>query len=198
MEPTRDSALVDLIDRILVKGVILQADLIITVSGIPLIGVNLKAAMAGMRTMLDYGMMEVWDEKIRKFASENSKEKVPLYKDEEIVIDTFASHWHGDTYPHGVWRLGYLYLTNRRLFLFRKKPAKILFEVPLDKIKGITIEKKKSLKEKEDILLLFLENDESNSDAEMICTVETKELKRTIEKRIQERDRTVKALTSTH
>lgn len=65
MEPTRESALVDLLDRILVKGVILYADIIISVSEIPLIGINLRAAIAGIKTMLDYGMMEAWDTKIR-------------------------------------------------------------------------------------------------------------------------------------
>ncbi|MEA2089152.1 MAG: gas vesicle protein [Thermoproteota archaeon] len=198
MEPTRNSALVDLIDRILVKEVILQADLVISVSGVPLIGVNLKAAIAGMKTMLDYGMMEAWDEKIRRYALENSEEEAPLEKNEELVFKTFASHWYSDTSLHGVWRHGHLYLTNKRLFLFRKKPAKILFEVSLDKIKGLTVEKKKYLKEKEEILLLLLENDQSNRDVALLRTGEIRELKRTIEERIAESHRTVKALTSTH
>ncbi|MDI6905057.1 MAG: gas vesicle protein [Candidatus Bathyarchaeia archaeon] len=197
MEPTRNSALVDLVDRILVKGVILQADLIISVSGIPLIGVNLKAAIAGMKTMLDYGMMEAWDEKIRRYALENSEEEPPLDENEEIILKTFASHYYRDTSLPGVWRPGYLYLTNKRLFLFRKKPAKILFEAPLDKIKGLTIQRKKYLKEIEDTLLLLLENDRSDSDVEMLRTVDVRELKRRIEEGIDEIHRIVEALPST-
>jgi len=56
MEPTRDlhATLTDLLDRVLDKGVIINADVIITVSGIPLIAVNLRAAIAGMETMLEY------------------------------------------------------------------------------------------------------------------------------------------------
>jgi len=77
LEPARDGALVDLVDRILVKGVILQADLVISVSGVPLIGVNLKAAIAGMTTMVDYGIMEAWDEKIRKSVLVDSEEEAP-------------------------------------------------------------------------------------------------------------------------
>jgi hypothetical protein len=65
MEPTREGALVDLLDLILEKGVILHADLIITVAEIPLVGVSLRAAIAGMTTMIDYGVMEEWDAKIR-------------------------------------------------------------------------------------------------------------------------------------
>jgi len=197
LEPTRNSALVDLVDRILVKGVILQADLIISVSGIPLIGVNLKAAIAGMKTMLDYGMMEAWDEKIRRYALENSEEEPPLDENEKIILKTFASHYYRDTSLPSVWRPGYLYLTNKRLFLFRKKPAKILFEAPLDKIKGQTIQRKKYLKEIEDTLLLLLENDRSDSDVEMLRTIDVRELKRRIEERIDEIHRIVEALPST-
>jgi len=197
LEPTRNSALVDLVDRILVKGVILQADLIISVSGIPLIGVNLKAAIAGMKTMLDYGMMEAWDEKIRRYALENSEEEPPLDENEKIILKTFASHYYRDTSLPSVWRPGYLYLTNKRLFLFRKKPAKILFEASLDRIKDLTIQRKKYLKEIEDTLLLLLENDRSDSDVEMLRTIDVRELKRRIEERIDEIHRIVEALPST-
>lgn len=199
MEPTRNGALVDLVDRILVKGVILHADLIISVSGVPLIGVNLKAAIAGMKTMLDYGMMEAWDEKIRRYALEHSdEEELPLDDNEEIILKTFASHYYRVTSLPGVWRPGYLYLTNKRLFLFRKKPAKILFETPLDKIRGLTIQRKKYLKKIEDTLLLLLENEQTDSDAEMLRTVDIRELKRRIEERIEKIPRAVKALPSTH
>jgi len=67
MEPTRDArvTLVDLLDRVLDKGLVINADIIISVAGIPLIGVNLRAALAGMETMVKYGVMKEWDERIR-------------------------------------------------------------------------------------------------------------------------------------
>jgi len=198
LEPTRNSALVDLIDRILVKGIILHADLIISVSGIPLIGVNLKAAIAGMTTMLDYGMMEAWDEKIRRYALENSEEEAPLDENEKIVLKTFGSHYYSDRSLPGVWRPGHLYLTNKRLFLLRKKPANILFEVPLEKIRGLSIERKKYLKEREETLLLLIENERSDSDITVLRTGEIRELKRRIEERIEDIRRTLKVLPSTH
>jgi hypothetical protein len=198
LEPTRNSALADLIDRILVKGIIIQADLIISVSGVPLIGVNLKAAIAGMTTMLDYGMMEAWDEKIRRFALEHSDEEAPLEENEKIVLKTFGSHYYCDTSLPGVWRPGYLYLTNKRLFLFRKKPAKILFEVALDKIKGLAIERKKNLKEKEETLLLLLDNERSGTDVAVLHTGKIKELKRKIEERMETTRKTVKTLPFTY
>jgi hypothetical protein len=67
MEPTRDkhATLVDLLDRVLDKGLVINADIIITVADIPLLGVNLRAALAGMETMIKYGIMKDWDETIR-------------------------------------------------------------------------------------------------------------------------------------
>ncbi len=185
MEPTRDSALVDLVDRVLVKGVILHADLVISVSGVPLIGVNLKAAIAGLTTMVDYGMMEAWDKEIRRYVLADSEEEAPLGEDEKIILKTFGSHCYRDASLPGVWRPGYLYLTNKRLFLFRKKPAKVLFEVALDKIKGLTIEKEKYLNMKEETILVSLENGQSDSDVAVLRTEETRELKKRIEERIK-------------
>ncbi len=71
MKPTKDrhATLVDLLDRILDKGVIINADIIISVAGVPLIGVNLRAALASMETMVKYGVMQAWDEKIREDAN---------------------------------------------------------------------------------------------------------------------------------
>jgi len=65
--------LVDLLDRILDKGVIISADLVISISDIPLIGVNLRAAIAGMDTMVKYGMMEDLDKEIRAWGRQKEK-----------------------------------------------------------------------------------------------------------------------------
>lgn len=194
MEPTRNSALVDLVDRILVKGVILHADLVISISGVPLIGVNLRAAIAGMTTMLDYGMMEAWDEKIRKYAVENSEEEVPLNNGEEVVLKRYASLCYGDTPHDNVWRHGSLYLTNTRLFLLRKKPMKILFEVALNKIKGLTVDMKKYLNGKEEMLLVLFETDQLNMNVAMLRTEGIGELKR----RLEESQKIVKATPSAY
>ena len=67
MEPVRESesAVSALVDTLLTKGVYLDVDAIITVAEIPLIGVSLRAAIAGMETLLEYGMMREWDERAR-------------------------------------------------------------------------------------------------------------------------------------
>ncbi|WP_310737321.1 gas vesicle protein GvpM [Natronoarchaeum rubrum] len=62
MEPSRDEdAVVDLLDVLLRDGAMLQADVLVTVADVPLIGINLRAAIAGMATMRDYGFFEEWD-----------------------------------------------------------------------------------------------------------------------------------------
>lgn len=82
MEPTRSShaTLVDLLDRVLDKGLVINADLVISLAGVPLIGVNLRAALAGIETMLNYGVMEEWDESIRTWERQQRPKKVaPIY-----------------------------------------------------------------------------------------------------------------------
>ena len=76
MEPTRDSraTLVDLLDRVLDKGLVVYADIMISVAGVPLIGVNLRAVLAGVETMLEYGMMQDWDQRTRAWEREKRGE----------------------------------------------------------------------------------------------------------------------------
>lgn len=59
MQPTRQGkhTLADLLDRVLDKGLVIHADLIISLAGIPLIAVNLRAAIASVETMWNYGLM---------------------------------------------------------------------------------------------------------------------------------------------
>ena len=185
MQPSRDGALVDLIDRILVKGVILHADLIISVSGVPLIGVNLKAAIAGLTTMMDYGIMENWDEKIRKSVLAESDEEAPLAKDERILLKTFGSHYYHGSAHQGIWRSGYLYLTNKRLFLFRKKPAQVLFETTLDKIERLSTDIEERLSEGKQATIFLLKTGNEDNNFERLRTEEINLLKSKLEERIR-------------
>jgi hypothetical protein len=77
VQPTRDThaTLVDLLDRVLEKGLVINADLIINVAGIPLIGVNLRACIAGIETMLKYGIWKDWDEAQRSIATKERQQK---------------------------------------------------------------------------------------------------------------------------
>ncbi len=68
--PAVRATLTDLLNRALDKGLVLNLDLIICVSDVPLLGVNLRAALAGMETMIEYGMMVDWDEAQRAWTRE--------------------------------------------------------------------------------------------------------------------------------
>jgi hypothetical protein len=176
VEPTRDTqaTLVDLLDRILDKGLILNADVIIHVAGIPLLGVNLKACLAGMETMLKYGIWQDWDAAQRAIATEEQRRKkeVPLAMDEEVLLKMFASQWYSKGIYHN-WRPGHLYITDRRVFLFRKEPAEVLFQYPYNEIKRLVTERKNNIAGKEtDYLYLLLSSGEvaqlHPSDAQVV------------------------------
>lgn len=145
MEPTRDShaTLVDLLDRVLDKGLVLDADLIVHVAGIPLLGVNLRAYLAAMETMLKYGIWQDWDEAQRAASTEEQRRKrrVPLAPGERVVLRMFASQWHSNGIYH-TRRPGYLYITDRKLVLCRKEPAEVLFQCPYEEIEGVATERK--------------------------------------------------------
>jgi len=184
MEPTRDveCTLVDIIDRILDKGVILNADVIISVAGIPLIGINLRAALAGIETMLDYGMMEAWDESTRKYYAKEYAERIkpPLLDGEEILFHAVGSYHYSEGI-YSAWQLGSLFLTDKRIFLFRKEPPEILFETKLERIKGLMKKREHHLgKERENLCLLLDEN-----KVMMLHTENMEELKKAIEKQAE-------------
>lgn len=58
MKPTRsDDAVVDLLDVVVREGVVLDADVVVTVADVPLVGIKLRAALAGMTRMTEYGVL---------------------------------------------------------------------------------------------------------------------------------------------
>ena len=71
------ATLVDLLDRVLDRGVVINADIIISLAGVPLIGINLRAALAGMETMVKYGVMQEWDQNIRDQGSDCTRPPNP-------------------------------------------------------------------------------------------------------------------------
>jgi len=137
MNPERESCLVEVLDRLLNKGAVLNADLIISVAGIPLIGVTLKAMIAGMETMLEYGIMEDWDKSSRElYVSQETH--LPLLPGEEILYKTFGYLREDDglikCWVPGIWNI-----TSQRVILWVKTPGKVLFETPLEKLRILRV-----------------------------------------------------------
>ncbi|MFC8800763.1 gas vesicle protein GvpJ [Promicromonospora sp. NPDC057138] len=137
MEPTRDLrvTLPDLLDVLLDKGVYLDLDLIVTVADIPLIGVSLRAMVGGIETMLEHGMMRAWDEQTREWVRRSLARRVPLADDEDVIARMAGGHRQEE--PYVTWRPGTVYLTTRRLMVWRAEPRELLWQATLDEITGV-------------------------------------------------------------
>ncbi len=129
MNPQRESSLVEVLDRLLDRGAILNADVIISVAGIPLIGLNLRAALAGMETMLEYGIMEGWDKSTRLWYA-SQEMHLPLLPGEDVLYKAFGYLWQKDGLI-GCWLPGVWTVTSSRLLFWRRSPGEILLEAPL-------------------------------------------------------------------
>jgi len=132
MNPERESCLVEVLDRLLNKGAVLNADLIISVAGIPLIGVTLKAMIAGMETMLEYGIMEDWDKSSRELYA-RAETHLPLFPGEQILYKAFG-YLREDEGLIKCWVPGVWNITSQRIILWIKTPCKVLFETPLENL----------------------------------------------------------------
>jgi gas vesicle structural protein len=58
MMPTKSNSvtLVDLIDRILDKGLVINADIAVSIAGVELLGIKIRAAVASFETAARYGL----------------------------------------------------------------------------------------------------------------------------------------------
>jgi hypothetical protein len=130
MNPEKDSILVEVLDRLLDRGAILNADLIISVAGIPLIGLNLRAALASMETMLEYGIMEDWDRSCREWYTQ-LETQLPLFPGEQVLFKAFG-YLRQEQGLVKCWVPGIWNITSERLILWIKTPGEILFETPLN------------------------------------------------------------------
>jgi len=184
MEPERNTnaTLVDLLDRVLDKGLVINLDLIVSVAGIPLIGVNLKAALAGMETMLKYGVMQAWDEKSRAWETQNRKKAIPsLLEGEEIALKMYGSYYYSEGI-YAAWRPGHFYLTEKRLILHRQDFDEITFQIPLEEIKALIIrEEAHFVKEKQKLVLHLIDKQDR---VHRLSAVEASQLKDAIEQQI--------------
>jgi hypothetical protein len=145
MEATRErrTTLVDLLDRILDKGAVIDADVIITVSGVPLIGLKLRAMLASIETMIEYGMWADWDKAIRAAASEEEKKKlaqeIALMQGETPSFQCVASYWQSaGACP--TWTYGTLTITDAAIRLHRREPLACLVTIRFEDLAGYSLE----------------------------------------------------------
>lgn len=76
MEPqkTDPHGLAEFVDVLLRDGAVVDADVVVSVADVPLVGIKLRAAIAGMTTMTEYGLFEEWDEAQRERALEGGSD----------------------------------------------------------------------------------------------------------------------------
>jgi len=90
LEATRDSTgtLADVIDRILDKGLVINADITVSVVGVEVLGLKIRAALASFETAAQYGLefpsgtnleTTAWEQaRIAKEYCPQCKKRVPL------------------------------------------------------------------------------------------------------------------------
>lgn len=94
LEATKDTTatLVDVIDRVLDKGLVINADIAVSVAGVELLGIKIRAALASFETAARYGLefpsgtvMETpaWEE--AKVAKENCPQCDKRVAREELI-----------------------------------------------------------------------------------------------------------------
>ncbi|WP_432184044.1 gas vesicle protein GvpJ [Streptomyces tendae] len=126
----------DLVEVLLNKGAVLHLDLIVAVAEIPLIGVSIRAAVAGMETMLEYGMMRHWDEATPAWAERSvGRRALELREDEGIIRTMRGGHLLTGGIYRG-WRPGTVHLTDQRLVVLREEPREILWQTELDEVRA--------------------------------------------------------------
>jgi len=55
-EDTSSGGLVDVIDRVLDKGLVINADICVSIAGVELLGIKIRAALASFETAAKYGL----------------------------------------------------------------------------------------------------------------------------------------------
>jgi len=133
MKPCRpvNVGLSDLLDRLLLKGLVLHADLVITLAGIPLIGVNLRAAIAGMETMHRFGLMQDCDAAIRSQASVSS----PSFDSPPAFSTSGAFFSASGVCP--AWSYGTIYITDLELVIYHSGFNTVTLAVALQDIESV-------------------------------------------------------------
>ncbi|MGP2438946.1 gas vesicle protein [Streptomyces sp. JW3] len=135
----------DLVEVLLNKGAVLHLDLIVAVADIPLIGVSIRAAIAGMETMLEYGMMRDWDEATRAWAERSAVRRALELRDGETFVSRMSG---GHLETEGIctgWRPGTVCLTDQRLVVLREEPQEILWQTGLDAVAAVRLEPERTV-----------------------------------------------------
>ncbi len=122
------AAFVDLLDRLLYRGVYLKADLIISVAGVPLLGASLQAILGGIETLLSYGVFQEWDAAIRAERAE---------RPEPYLLESPAALWSVSA-TERTWVRGTLAITHEGLVM-RDGAGALRLELPYSSVRSAVV-----------------------------------------------------------
>ena len=111
---------------------------------IPLIGVNLRAAIAGMETMLEYGLLQQWDADTRAWARRQPSRR-PSWR-------RASGWWSGRSAGTATSAdrptsggPGALFLTDRRVLVHRREPREVLWEARLADVAATRLQSERTV-----------------------------------------------------
>jgi len=171
----RTEPLTETLDVILTEGTVIDGGILLSVAGVTLAGINLRAALAGGVTMLEHNVMD--DREV--LLGKKREYKVPLRDDDGMITSIFGSYYLNKPSIQPRWQLGRFYITDKRVFFFKPYQEKITFDVPLERIHGWSI---RSDNGREELYLLL-----GTEEMARLHSQDTRELKAAIEKKMKTR-----------
>jgi len=75
--PRRDLSLVDLLDRILEKGVVINGDITVTVGSVELLSLKINLVIASLETAKRYGLILPWETKPKRVRTIKARNVTP-------------------------------------------------------------------------------------------------------------------------
>ncbi len=171
----RTEPLADTLDVILTEGTVIDGGILLSIAGVTLAGINLRAALAGGVTMLEHNVMD--DREV--LLGKKREYKVPLRDDDGMITSIFGSYYLNKPSIQPRWQLGRFYITDKRLFFFKPYQEKITFDVPLERIHGWSI---RSDNGREELYLLL-----GTEEMARLHSQDIGELKTAIEKKMKTR-----------
>jgi len=171
----RTEPLTETLDVILTEGTVIDGSILLSIAGVTLAGINLRAALAGGVTMLEHNVMD--DREV--LLGKKREYKVPLRDDDGMITSIFGSYYLNKPSIQPRWQLGRFYITDKRVFFFKPYQEKITFDVPLERIHGWSI---RSDNGREELYLLL-----GTEEMARLHSQDTRELKAAIEKKMNTR-----------
>jgi len=133
---------------VLDKGLVIQADLIVSVAGIPLIGGQPSGRIGRHGNHVEIRRHAGMGRKNPGMGAGKQKGKKEHLLAGENVMFKMQGARHSTEGLYKTWQYGRFYLTPDRLILYHETFSNILFETPLHEIRGLALSEAEASPEK--------------------------------------------------